>query len=117
MISALYEEAGNNISGLETIIAIARFCTHSSSETADFEKRSVILTGKDGRESRLLKTPLNNPHTMLFTFRLSFTISQKKFKIKTNVAMILNCGIPAIVNALEMKDVDKDGKFMSVTCN
>lgn len=99
------------MSGLETIISIARFCTHSAAEVDDYNSRSVKLKGKDGKETRLLKTPLNNPHSLLFAFRLSFTISQYRFKIKSNIQMILNCGIPAIVNALEMKDTDKDGNF------
>jgi len=62
------------MSGLETIISIARFCTHSSAEVDDYNIRSIKLKGKDGKETRLLKTPLNNPHALLFAFRLSIHI-------------------------------------------
>lgn len=118
MILALYDEAGRALTGLETIIEIARFCTHSATKTLDdAQERSLKLESKDGNEIRLLRPPLANPHSMLFSFRLSFSISQYRYKMKSNIQMILNCGIPAIINALEMKDTDYDGKFNNIPCN
>jgi len=107
MVAALDDEAGRSLDGLETIVAIARFCTNPVSQSDSLEAREVLLLGRDGQSIRLLKSNMDSPHKILFAFRLSFSIRQYSYKLRHNKSNLINCGIPTIINALEMKDNDQ----------